>query len=93
VPFTNKFGVTSYEPVIRDRAGYWEDKDEKRIYLFTAGGLREATKQFDHTRVVRALDTANAFFDKGGTERAKSCRVPDGRSLKLYHIDSSKLRP
>jgi len=79
-------------PTIHDRAGYWEqDRNGSRIYLFTGGGLRKATKDYEFGRVLKALDDAKAFSDKGeGGERAKNRRTPDGQT-KLYHIDPEKL--
>jgi putative DNA primase/helicase len=81
------------EPVVHNRAGWWEDSNNQRMFLLTSGGLREATQGFDFNRVLRALDEAGAFFEKGSTERAKRRRTPDDRNLKLYHIDPAKLEP
>lgn len=83
---------TSEYPLIRDRAGYWEDARGKRIYLFTSGGLHEATKDYDFGRVLQALDDAGALTEIGqDKERAKSRRTPDGKPTKLYHINPEKL--
>jgi putative DNA primase/helicase len=78
---------------VRDRAGYWEEIGASRMFLFTAGGLREATTGFDFGRVLRALEEAGAFTTQKGVtgERARKRRTPDGREIKLYHIDPSKL--
>jgi putative DNA primase/helicase len=88
---------------VRDRAGYWldeplEDKDPekpgqrftRRIYLFTATGLREATKGHDFEQVRKALKAADAFFKIGPDALAASVRTPHGTE-RLYHIDPSKL--
>jgi len=87
-PITNNYA----EPTIRDRAGYWEDSGNKRVYLFTSGGLREATSGFDRNRVLRALDDAGAFTVKGSNgEKAKKRNPPHGKPTKFYHIDPEKL--
>ncbi len=53
--------------------------------------MRKATKDYEFGRVLKALDDAKAFSDKGeGGERAKNRRTPDGQT-KLYHIDPEKL--
>jgi putative DNA primase/helicase len=93
VPITNTYGnVTNEEPMIRNRLGYWDDSGSSRLYLFTSGGLREATKGFDFNRAIKALDEADAFTEKGADgRRARSWRVPDGRVIKMYAIDPAKL--
>jgi len=98
--FLERFGESQFSeldavpqgPTIHDRAGYWEqDRNGSRIYLFTGGGLRKATKGYEFRRVLQALDDAGAFTDKGeGGERAKNRRTHDGQT-KLYHINPEKL--
>ena len=98
--FIERFGESEFSdlnpisegPTIRDRAGYWEQgTNSSRIYLFTGGGLRKATKDYDFGRVLRSLDDAGAFTEKGeGGERAKNRRTPDGQT-KLYHVNPEKL--
>jgi putative DNA primase/helicase len=85
---------TDEQPKAYDRAGYWEDTAEGRIFLFTKDGLREATRGYDFNRVLRALDEAGAFYVKGyGKEKAKKRDLPDGGQAKLYHINPKKLEP
>jgi putative DNA primase/helicase len=76
--------------LIRDRAGYWKQDGERRLYLFTSGGLREATKGNDLLRVTAALDKAGALDSEVG-RHTKSTRTPDGRRPKLYHVDPERL--
>jgi putative DNA primase/helicase len=81
-------------PMIRDRAGYWKndvvDAKARRLYLFTPGGLREATKGFDIARVTAALDQAGALADTDTGKRSKTTKTPDGRATRLYYIDPAK---
>ncbi|RQY25354.1 DUF927 domain-containing protein [Burkholderia stagnalis] len=78
--------------LIRDRAGYWKNDGERRLYLFTSGGLREATKGYDLPRVTAALDKAGALADvDGGGKRSKTTRTSDGRTPRLYHVDPERL--
>lgn len=77
--------------LIRERAGWWkQDGDERRLYLFTAGGLREATKGYDFNRVLRAIDDAGAFADRGKAEVAKVTHTPEGKK-RLYHVAADAL--
>jgi putative DNA primase/helicase len=67
------------QPKAYQRAGYYEDIGERRIYLFTRDGLREATQGFDFGRVLQALDEGGAFYVIGsGGEKAKLRRLPGG---------------
>ena len=51
-------GYVVEPPIIRDRAGYWDNSSGSRVYLFTRRGLQEATKGHDFNRVLKALDDA-----------------------------------
>jgi putative DNA primase/helicase len=78
----------------RDRSGYWENIEDHRIYLFTSHALKEAAAGQDFTRVLRALEEADAFHQVGtnGTkEKAKVRKLPTGGTGRFYHIDPEKL--
>ncbi|MEX3962693.1 DUF927 domain-containing protein [Paraburkholderia sp. EG286B] len=77
--------------LIRDRAGYYRFDGGRRLYLLTAGGMREATKGYDLMRALRALDEAGAITERGkGGEVAKVTHTPDGKK-RLYHIEPEAL--
>ena len=38
--------------IVRERAGWWTDTVDGRVYLFTAAGLREATQGHDFGRAA-----------------------------------------
>ncbi len=79
---------------VRDRAGYWEERPEGgRLFLFTRGGLEEATKGFDLSRVVRALDGVGAIAKKEPGKQQHRKRLPDGSNPGLYWIDPARLEP
>src|SRR5215471_20311582 len=78
-------------PMIRDRLGWFDDSSGSRIYLLLTSGLREIAKGFDFKRVLSALDVAGAFAKKGTDTPAIPTRLPDGRLMRLYHIDPQKL--
>jgi putative DNA primase/helicase len=76
---------------IRDRAGYWKQSGDERIYLFNSDGLREATKGFDFGRALDALEDMGAIPKAGtGGKRATKTKI-DGRGVWLYHITPSRL--
>lgn len=76
---------------IRDRAGWWRDKNGTREYLFTADGMREATKGLDFKRALDVLQEAKALPTPGANgERANFMRIA-GRPVKLYSIDPDQL--
>jgi putative DNA primase/helicase len=90
----DRWGNEEKEPAVRERAGFFEDNGTgERIFLFSSSGLREAACGFDFNRVLRALEEAEAFADKGADEKAKRRRTPDGRNPKLYHLNPAKLDP
>ena len=64
-----------------------------RIYLFTAGGLKEAVGNFGVARAVAAIDAAGALTEVGeGEKKAKYRSIPEGGRKRLYHVDVEKLR-
>jgi len=79
------------ETQIRDRAGWWRDSQDCRVYLFTADGLREALKGFDFNRALDVLQEAGGLPAPGADgKRAKFFRI-GGRGVKLYPIQADKL--
>jgi putative DNA primase/helicase len=81
------------QPQARDRAGYWENDGERRLYLFTNDSLKEATKGQDFNRVLRTLAEADAFYDTDLIQKAKVRHLPTGGTARFYHIDPDKLSP
>jgi putative DNA primase/helicase len=64
---------------VRDQAGYWEDTIHGRIYLFTSGGLKDASGNFDTARVIKAIEAAGAFVVVGEDGRKSKYRtIPRG---------------
>lgn len=75
---------------VRDRAGWWRDDGERRIYLFTASGLRDALKSTDFKRGLEHLSALGALTDQGSTDKARTQRI-NGSPKKIYTIDPDKL--
>lgn len=78
--------------VIRDRAGWIRLEDGLRLYLFTAGGLREALKGHDFKAALDVLEAAGALAKAPASgERRRSYRI-DSDVLKLYPINAVALQ-
>jgi putative DNA primase/helicase len=87
--FSNREGSAD---LVRDRAGWWEQTDDRRLYLFTSGALREATKGYDINRTVRALKESGAALNLDSKNRPKTIWVADEKdSKRLYRIDPARL--
>lgn len=72
--------------MVRDRAGWWQDGHEGRVYWFTADGLREALKGFDFARALDVLQLQGLIPAPGADgKRARFKRI-NGRGLKLYPV-------
>lgn len=79
------FSAIGSDGVVRDRAGWWRDDGNTRMWLLTSEGLRRAVPGYDMKRVLTALDTAGWIAQRSVKERAKKVKV-NGRSLWLYHL-------
>ena len=89
--FSNADATPDDEPMRINRAGWWRDNCDGRLFLFNSEGLHEALKGFDFRRALDALQEAGALEAPGANgERAKSQRI-GGRAVKLYAIQSCKL--
>ena len=78
------------ETVTRDRAGWWKNTCDGRVYLFNASALREALKGYDFKRSLDVLQDAKILAEptrKG--ERAEPTRIGK-RVVKLYSIQIEK---
>ncbi len=94
--FLNRHGDSRFSPTneafsVRDRAGWWEDRDEARVFLFTGDGLREALRGFDFRRALDVLQAEGVLPppDANG-ERARSRRI-NGRKVRVYPIAHDRL--
>jgi putative DNA primase/helicase len=91
-PQTDNYGrIINPEPVIHERAGYWKELGNKRIYLFTSKGLERASGGFGARKAAEILDEVGALVEKGKNKRSKSARTPEGTVIRLYWVDPEKL--
>lgn len=79
------FSGLGTDAVVRDRAGWWRDDGNTRMWLFTPEGLRRAVPGYEMKRVLTVLDTAGWIAQRSVKERAKKVKV-NGQSLWLYHL-------
>lgn len=82
---SRKDKVDPSTPVVRDRAGWYEDIDDIRTYMLTGEALEEAGGKYDKSRITRALQEASWIVDHDSRRHTKKVRTPQGLK-NLYHI-------
>ena len=89
--FSNADALANDDPMRINRAGWWREDQEGRVYLFNKEGLHEALKGFDFKRALDVLQEVGAMpkAERGG-ERAKGQRI-GGRVVRLYPVSADKL--
>ena len=70
---------------IRDRAGYWKDDNQGRVFLFNSHALREAASGFDTARILNALENAGWLAERRQDKRAVQRKI-NGRKVELYAV-------
>ncbi|RUR15820.1 DUF927 domain-containing protein [Legionella sp. km535] len=70
---------------VRERAGWWQMVNGKRIYLFTAPALKEAAPGFDVRKIMDVLEQAGWIVMRDKDKRSKKVNI-NGQTLGLYHI-------
>lgn len=89
--FINRHGDATFSELgadpsaTRDRAGWYREIPEGRIWMFTSEGIRRAAPGYETSRVAEALEKAGWLAEKGNPERAKRVRI-NGSSKWLYHV-------
>ena len=73
------------KPIVRDRAGYWKDSDDGRVYLFNSSALKEAAIGYDLKFILRTLEESGWIVAHDVKRHSKKVRV-ENRSLNLYWI-------
>lgn len=70
---------------VRDRAGYWRDEPDGRVFMFNPPGLKEAAAGFDIGRILDALESAGWIVERDKERRSKKTKVA-GASKNMYWI-------
>lgn len=68
-----------------ERSGWFEYKDDSKLWLFLPVGLREATKGYDFKQVVRVL-VDKGWLSVGSEGRPDIQTRIDGEKQRLYHV-------
>lgn len=73
--------------IIRDRAGWYEDSDKGRVYLFTSGGMKEALAGFDLRRGLDVLEAAGWLTgrDHANPIKGKVTKI-NGAPSRVFHV-------
>lgn len=97
--FINKHGDSRFAsvadpeagPMIRDRAGWWKQDGDERLYLFTSDGMRDALKGFDFNAALDVIEAAGIVPRAGADGKRTTPTKVDGRTVRLYQVRASKL--
>ena len=79
------------ESQTRDRAGWWRDTQDGRLYLFTADGMREALKGFDFKRALDELEVCGAIPKAGADGKRAKPESIGGRKVRVYEVRADAL--
>lgn len=71
--------------VVRDRAGYWADMAEGRVFYFHRAALEEAASGYDPKMIASVLDKATWLYEKEAGRFALNKRTPSGIK-RLYAV-------
>lgn len=77
-------------PPVRDRAGFWRDRDFRRAYLFFPVGMREALKGHDFTRALDHLERAGMLRARNKNERIKAMGGEPKKCYVIVTVDDSE---
>lgn len=73
------------ERSIQNRAGWYKDTDQGRVYMFFSSSLKEAGGGFERIRIVEALKKAKWIVDHDVDRLTKKTRTSAGLK-NLYHV-------
>lgn len=79
---------------VLNRAGFWELRNGRLLYLFNKSALIEAAGGFGLSRIVKALEASGALADRDKdreSRKTKKYRVPGDGQARLYVIDPEAL--
>jgi len=86
-----KDGVEQHVGIVHDRAGWKEENEGKRLYLFTAEGMNAALKGFDFRRALPVLHELGAIGPRGKDSKWARLRRIGGEAHKVYIVDPTHL--
>lgn len=80
--------VGDFEKPVRDRAGWWKDSEQGRVWYFTSEGLKRATTGHEIKHVLDALDAAGWIAERTADGKRRKVMKIGGRTLSLYAINA-----
>ena len=72
--------------LVRDRAGYWRNTTEGRVFLFNSVGMREALKGFDFGRAIATLQEAGMVPPTGADGKTPRQHKIQGANGRWYEV-------
>ncbi len=76
---------------VHNRAGWWSDTDNGRIFYFNSAGMREALTGFEFKRALNILQEAGVIPASGADGRRATPRYCGGRRVRVYEVHPDKL--
>lgn len=73
------------EKSVTNRAGWYKDAKQGRVYMFYPVALKEAGAGFERIRIVEALKSAKWLYETDLDRATKKTRTPAGLK-NLYHV-------
>ena len=83
--FSDVDGDPRQTHTVHNRAGYWRDHPEGRVYLLTNEAMKEALRGFDTRRGLDALDSAGWIAEREGNARSVRVQI-NGKRSRLYAV-------
>lgn len=74
-----------HTPTVHQRAGYWSNIGDDRVFYFQKAELEEAARGFDAKTIAAVLDKANWLYEKEAKRLAVNKRV-NGTVKRLYAV-------
>ena len=81
----------AHESQTRERAGWWRDGQDGRLYLFTADGMREALTGFDFKRALDELEVCGAIPKAGADGKRAKPESIGRRKVRVYEVRADAL--
>jgi len=98
--FIERYGEVRFSPLrtelktiapIHDRAGFWKDGIDGRVYYFFPAALERIAAGFEKSRIGHTLEQAGWLYDRDKDKRTKKVTLPDGMKVGLYAIQTREI--
>jgi len=93
--FIERYGEARFSPLKselrsslppNDRAGYWKDGVNGRVYCFFPTAVERIVPGFEKSRIALTLEQAGWLYDRDKDKRTKKMMLPDGKLMGLYVV-------